>query len=142
EDGAAPAVQNFTINVVGANTPPQITSAPVTSASEDTPYQYSVQVVDAEDANNGADLSFSLLDAPAGMTISPLGVIDWTPLENGAAPWSADVEVQVADGGEDGSTPATQSFSVNVTPVNDAPTVTSLPSTSATEGASYQYQLA
>src|SRR5690606_37307989 len=88
EDGAAPAVQNFTINVVGANTPPQITSAPVTAASEDVPYQYSVQVTDAEDANNGADLTFTLLEAPASMTISPQGVIDWTPPENGAAPWA------------------------------------------------------
>src|SRR5690606_40072168 len=69
-----------------------------------------------------------------------LGVIDWTSPENGVAPWVADVEVQVADGGEDGSVPATQFFSINVTPVNDAPTVTSTPSTSATEGATYQYQ--
>src|SRR5690606_22911318 len=141
EDGAAPAVQNFAITVASSNTSPMITSVPVTSASEDVPYQYSVQVTDAEDANNGADLVFYLLEAPARMTISPLGVIDWTPPENGVAPWVAYVEVQVADGGEDGSVPDTQFFSINVTPVNDAPTVTSTPSTSATEGAPYQYQL-
>ncbi len=32
-------------------------------------------------------------------------------------------DFSLADGGEDGSTPATGTFSINITPVNDAPTV-------------------
>ena len=54
---------------------------------------------------------------------------------------SADVEVQVDDGGEDGASPDTQSFTIGVTSVNDAPQITSTAPTNAQEGAEYSYQV-
>src|SRR5690606_703505 len=128
---------DITVNVTigNENDAPVITSAPVTSASEDAPYQYAVTADDLD----GDTLEWSLTTAPAGMTISATtGVIDWTPAENGASDWSADVTVQVSDGAET----ATQSFSITVAAINDAPEITSSPSTSAIEGELYSYQVA
>src|SRR5690606_10449273 len=123
ENGASAATQSWTITVGDVNDAPVITSAAPTSATEGQPYSYQVVVNDPDDANNGTDLTFSLTTAPAGMSITPTGAISWTPGENGAAAWTADVTVQVADGGENGVAPATQSFTINVTPVNNAPEI-------------------
>ncbi|WP_276784305.1 tandem-95 repeat protein [Thalassolituus oleivorans] len=133
--------QKWNLKVVTTNTAPDIKSSPVTVATEDVAYSYQLDVSDAEDDNNGADLTFALLNSPAGMTVSSIGLIQWTPIENGAAAYSESVEVSVADGGENGVEPVTQSFSINVTPVNDAPTFIGSPSTSAIEGSAYTYAL-
>ncbi|MFP6843727.1 MAG: Ig-like domain-containing protein, partial [Thalassolituus sp.] len=133
--------QKWNLKVVTTNTAPDIKSSPVTVATEDVAYSYQLDVSDAEDDNNGADLTFALLNSPAGMTVSSIGLIQWTPIENGAAAYSESVEVSVADGGENGVEPVTQSFSINVTPVNDAPTFIGSPSTSAIEGSTYTYAL-
>ncbi|MCB1837448.1 MAG: tandem-95 repeat protein, partial [Alcanivoracaceae bacterium] len=123
ENAASAATQSWTITVGDVNDAPVITSTAPTSATEGQPYSYQVVVNDPDDANNGTDLAFSLTASPAGMTISSTGAISWTPGENGAAAWTADVTVQVADGGENGVAPATQSFTINVTPVNNAPEI-------------------
>ena len=133
--------QKWNLKVVTTNTAPDINSLPVTVATEDVAYSYQLDVSDAEDDNNGADLTFALLNSPAGMTVSSTGLIQWTPTENGAAAYSENVEVSVADGGENGVEPVTQSFSINVTPVNDAPAFIGSPSTSAIEGSTYTYAL-
>src|SRR5690606_39780486 len=88
------ATQSFSIAVTPVNNAPTITSTAPLSAVEGALYQYTVAVSDSDDANNGADLSFALTTAPAGMTISPTGVISWTP-PNGVT--SADVTVQVSE---------------------------------------------
>ncbi|MGH9902004.1 MAG: putative Ig domain-containing protein, partial [Pyrinomonadaceae bacterium] len=75
------------------NQPPAITSAPPITAALATAYAYQVQ---AGDPNNDA-LSFSLLAAPAGMTIdNPTGLINWTPAAAQAG--TLPVTVQVSDG--------------------------------------------
>ncbi|MBC3919461.1 hypothetical protein H8L32_18365, partial [Undibacterium sp. CY18W] len=53
---------------------PVITSAPVTAAVAAQAYSYPVAAQDPK----GAALSFSLTDAPSGMSISKTGVISWT----------------------------------------------------------------
>ena len=141
EDGALPATQTYSIAVAATNVAPVITSAAVTSATEGAAYNYAVTVDDIDDANNGTDLTFTLTQAPGGMVVSSTGVISWTPGEGGALPWSSAVTVQVADGGESGSVAATQTFNVNVTPVNNAPVIMSTALTSATEDSPYSYQL-
>lgn len=140
EQGAMPASQSWTISVDGVNDPPQITSTAPTTASEDQLYNYAVQVSDPDDANNGADLTWQLSNQPAGMTISPTGVINWTPGEGVLS--SGTVTVTVADGGENGTAPASEMFAVTVTPVNDAPQITSSAPTTATEDTLYQYTVA
>ncbi|MFZ6680633.1 transglutaminase-like domain-containing protein, partial [Undibacterium sp. Tian12W] len=52
---------------------PVITSAPVTAAVAGLAYRYSVAAQDPK----GATLSYSLTDAPSGMSISSTGVISW-----------------------------------------------------------------
>ncbi|WP_273149961.1 Ig-like domain-containing protein, partial [Methylophaga thiooxydans] len=125
---------NVTVNAV--NDTPVFSSAASTTAVEGSLYQYAPQIVDADDANNGTDLTFTLVVAPEGMTMSSTGVLQWTP-GNGVA--SADVTLEVADGGEDGAVTAAQSWTITVGNVNDAPTITSLAPTAATEGVVYEY---
>src|SRR5690606_10248749 len=123
------------VTISNENDAPVITSAAVTTASEDVAYQYGVTADDID----GDTLSWSLTQAPAGMNIdAATGVISWTPTENGASDWSADVTVQVSDG----SLTDTQSFSISVAAINDAPLISSSPSTSGIEGEQYSYQIA
>lgn len=137
-DGASDT-QNYTITVNGVNTPPTITSTPITVASEDRLYEYQVVVSDDDDANNGVDLSYSLTDEPAGMTISSTGLITWTPP---ADVFSAnDILVRVADGGENSASPDSQQFSITVSAVNDAPQLSGIPNQTLTELASITLDL-
>ena len=106
------ATQSFVIAVAAAPPPnqsPTITSYPVTSATEGQPYSYDV---DASDPNAGDILTYSLTQAPGGMTIDPSsGVISWVPLAS--APTPAQVIVVATD---NHATVATQSFEITVSP--------------------------
>ncbi|WP_344798971.1 putative Ig domain-containing protein, partial [Litoribacillus peritrichatus] len=139
EDGAAADTENFTITVDAENDPPTITSTAGTTATEDIQYSYQVTVNDPDDSNNGTDLTFSLSGEPSGMTVSNTGLITWTATEGVST--SGSVTVTVADGGENGAAADTENFTVTVTAVNDAPTITSTASTSATEDIQYSYQV-
>lgn len=119
ENSAAAANQIFEILVSGVNTPPTITSSAPTAASEDTLYQYSVQVLDLDDSNNGSDLSYSLSNNPLTMTISNLGVIQWTPEEGQGS--VNNITVTVSDGGENAAMPDSETFSIAVQSINDPP---------------------
>ena len=136
EDASIADSQSWTIVVGDVNDAPSITSSAPTTATEDVQYQYQVQVTDPDDANNGTDLTFTLTSAPEGMTVSTMGLIQWTP-ENLVT--TAQVEVQVADGGESGVLPVTQSWTITVAQVNDAPEIASDAITSATEDEAYTY---
>ena len=122
ENSAAAATQVFEILVSGVNTPPSITSSAPTAAIEDTLYQYAVQVLDLDDNNNGSDLTYSLSNNPLSMTISNLGVIQWTPLEGQES--VNNITVTVNDGGENAALPASETFSIAVQRINDAPQLT------------------
>lgn len=121
------------------NTAPEITSSPVTVATEDIQYTYQVQAEDAEDANDGENLSWALSGAPSGMTISATGLITWTPTEGMLN--SGNITVSVADGGENGTQPDSQTFAISVTPVNDGPVITTQVLPLANWGSDYSTQL-
>ncbi len=74
---------------------------------------------DEDDANNGVDLTFTLDNAPDGMSVSSTGVIEWTPVEGVLA--ANDISITVWDGGEDNAQNDTQMFSITVSAVNDSP---------------------
>ena len=137
EDGAVDATEVFTIMVTPVNDGPTITSTAGTAATEDTLYTYTATVTDPDDANNGADLTWSLSGAPAGMVVSSTGVVTWTPTEGVTT--SGAVTLTVSDGNEDGAVDATEVFTITVTPVNDGPTITSSAGTAATEDTLYTY---
>jgi len=116
------------------NNPPEITSIAVTSSTVGEAYTYDV---DATDPNEGDVLAYSLIAAPAGMTIdATTGVISWAPTAVG----SFEVTVKASDQGELSDS---QSFTLTVTPaivpVNHAPVITSTAVTSVTLPAAYTY---
>ncbi|MEC8444326.1 MAG: Ig-like domain-containing protein [Pseudomonadota bacterium] len=102
------------MTVTAVNDLPVITSAAITSATEGEVYSY---VPTATDVENDT-LTWNVGTAPAAMTVnSTTGELTWTP-EEGVT--SADVTLLVNDGGAN----VTQSFTITVTPVNDAPVIT------------------
>jgi RHS repeat-associated protein len=118
--------QTYTLTV--QNRKPAISSSPVTKGYFEQQYTYQVQASDAD----GHSLSFSLIQKPAGMTISSTGLISWVPDSYGAFP----VEVKVDDGyGKSDS----QSFVINV--VNTEPVISSTPTTTAYLLEPYTYQI-
>ncbi|QSX37364.1 putative Ig domain-containing protein [Shewanella sedimentimangrovi] len=121
------------------NVAPQITSAAPQQATEDIAFAYQLGVTDPDDANNGTDLSFSLTNAPEGMSISATGLISWTPLEGVLS--SGEVTVSVKDGGENGAVAASQTFTLAVTPVNDAPVLSAIASQQLEAGQNISFQL-
>ncbi|MCP5443670.1 MAG: putative Ig domain-containing protein [Chromatiaceae bacterium] len=134
DSGGLSDTQSFTVTVDDVNEAPSITSTPVTEATQGQPYSYDVE---ATDPDAGDTLTFSLVTAPVGMTIDPAsGLIGWTP--SNAQVGDNAVEVQVTDSG---GLSDTQSFTVKVDDVNEAPSITSTPVTEATQGQPYSYDV-
>lgn len=79
---------------------PIIISQPVVSATIGLPYQYNLQVT------GNPPPAYSLITAPAGMTIDANGLIEWTP--TGAGDYLVTVLALNSQGSD------TQSFSINV----------------------------
>ncbi len=76
------ASQNVTITVTAVNDVPHIRNLPQTAYPEieiNKPFSFQVEASDEDHANSL--LSYSLLDAPTGMTISSAGLITWTPAQ-------------------------------------------------------------
>jgi hypothetical protein len=98
---------------VGGTQAPVITSIPVTTAAATQPYAY--QVI-ATDPDQGDVLTYRLTTAPAGMTISATGLVQWIPAEGqfGVHP----VVVRAQDQGGHLSPP--HSYSVTVAPLPPA----------------------
>jgi parallel beta-helix repeat protein len=130
------AEHTIMVTVNNVNDPPMITSTPVTTGTQGVTYYYLVTADDA-DIVYGDYLTFSLDVAPAGMSIdSVTGLIDWIPASDQIGlNW---VVVHVEDStGEF----VTQMFSITVANVNDAPSITSSPVTTATQDAAYEYDV-
>ena len=113
------------------NTAPQITSVPVTEATEDQQYTYQVT---ADDPDAGEQLTYSLTNGPEFLSIDAS-----TGLISGTATTDADsgdhsVTVQVAD--LNGATD-TQTYTLHVTAVNDAPVVSGIPDQTIDEGQTF-----
>jgi YD repeat-containing protein len=138
DQGGLIADQPYTITVSApapTNSPPTITSMAPTTATAGTPYTYTAT---ATDPDAGDVLAYSLPTAPTGMSINPTtGLITWTPTL--AQIGDHGVTIRVTDSG--GLT-AEQGLSIAVSPpapVNQPPSFTSTPVTSATAGIPYTY---
>ncbi|TPH12124.1 Ig-like domain-containing protein, partial [Litorilituus lipolyticus] len=121
------------LSVTSVNDAPSITSTAGTTATEDVQYSYAASVSDSDDSNNGVDLTWSLTNAPMGMTVSSVGVVQWTPTEGILS--SGAVTLTVSDGALSDN----EIFTISVTSVNDAPSITSTAGTMATEDVQYSY---
>ncbi len=129
--------QSFAINVtdVPANNPPSISSIPDTSATENIQYIYNVVAADSD----GNALSYSLDNAPDGMSVDSAGVVTWTPTT--AQQGLNNVVIRVDDGS---GAYATQTYSIAVSGaavVNQPPSISSVPDTLATENTLYTYNV-
>ena len=112
------------------NSAPVITSVAPTTASEGAAYSYAVAATDAD----GDPLSYSLIVAPAGMTVdASTGNIRWTPGYDQAGIHTVTVHVS------DGIDAVTQTYSVTVANTNRPPVITSSAPVTASEGKPYSY---
>ncbi|WP_298850495.1 Ig-like domain-containing protein [uncultured Aquimonas sp.] len=127
-------IQLPVVQVVPGNQPPGLSGSPVTSAMVGITYSYQPTASDPD----GDSLLFSLSTSPAGAQIDPTsGALTWTPR---VAQLGAQAFVVRVDDGRGGW--ATQSFSVDVQPNNNAtPVITSLPGTQGKSGREYRYNV-
>ncbi len=119
----------------GTNQPPIISSTPGVSATVGTVYTYQVQATDP----NNDPLSYSLLTAPAGMTIGLTGLVSWSPTDGQTG--GASVILQVSDN-RNGSAQQRFAVRVNGNGTNHPPQITSTPPTSIAQGHTLQYDVA
>ena len=90
---SAPATINITIRPV--NDPPVIAVIPVQSVPEETQMILDLSASDVD--LPAQSISFSLVDGPTGMAVSPTGRITWTPAED-QGPSTYSVTVRASDG--------------------------------------------
>lgn len=89
------------------NLPPEIKSSPPQTVTVLEEYEYQIIASDPE----GADLTFTLAEGPTGMSLSPSGLIKWTP--DSSAPKLSSVAVDVSDG----TNTVPHTWSIEVLPV-------------------------
>ncbi|MEN8229379.1 MAG: LamG-like jellyroll fold domain-containing protein [Bacteroidota bacterium] len=114
-DGKTPINQEFTIDVVNKNDPPEITSTPVLTVDEDALYSYTVVATDP-DINDV--LSYTATTIPAWLTLDPTThELSGTPLNGDVG--DHDVVIVVSDGLVD----VEDVFTITVSNVNDVPVI-------------------
>ena len=131
-EGALTATQTFTIVVTPVNDAPTITSTAVTEATEDVAYTYEITTEDID----GDLVTVSATGLPSWLTLTD-NTLSGTPTEGEIG---SEITITATDDG-DGTLTATQTFTIVVTPVNDAPTITSTAVTEATEDVAYTYEI-
>jgi RHS repeat-associated protein len=113
------------------NSPPLITSGPITSAVSGEEYRYQATAVDPD----GGLLNWSLVSAPAGMGVNQnTGLIAWVPTR--AQLGAQSVELRATDSG---GLSSTQSFSVNTLKGNKGPVIQSIAPNVARVGQLFTY---
>lgn len=115
------------------NHPPAITSNPVTQVNDTQTYSYQVT---AADSDSGDALTYALMSAPRGMTISSTGLIEWQPQYTDVGVHQ--VALRVSD---QAGLSQQQDYSLTVAHVNRSPQITSTPVTNSVEGGIYTYQV-
>ncbi|HEB86949.1 MAG TPA: tandem-95 repeat protein [Gammaproteobacteria bacterium] len=122
-DGSFQATQQFNLSIADINNVPAFTSTAVTSATQGVAYSYSIT---SNDPDAGDTLTITAGTLPAWLTLTDNGngtaTLSGTPAN--ADVGNVSVDLTVTDNGT-GNLTGTQSFTLNVANVNDAPTVTS-----------------
>ncbi len=127
--------QQFEITVVAPpNLSPAITSSSVTEAVRDLAYSY--QVIASDPEND--PLSYALTTAPAGMSITPAGLVSWMPTLGDVGDHPIQIQVN------DASNVVTQNYVLTVLAApagNQAPNITSSPEASVLEADEFTYAI-
>ncbi|MCD4829760.1 MAG: putative Ig domain-containing protein, partial [Candidatus Cloacimonetes bacterium] len=137
--GTPPTEQSFVIFVANVNDAPFFTSTPITDATQDIAYTYSIAVTD--DGMQVGGLVISATTQPLWLNFIDNGdgtaLLDGTP--SNAEVGAHSVVLDVSDGI---AAPVPQSFTINVANVNDAPFVAiPLADTTATQDTAFSYVL-
>jgi hypothetical protein len=123
-DGKVTIYNRFLIEVMATNNIPRITSSPSNSVNEDSHYSYTITYTDADP---GDIVVLSGVIIPGWLTLNE-NVLSGTPTNDQvgtepSVPYT--VKLRVSDGKQD----STQTFTVTVKNVNDAPVITGQPDT-------------
>ncbi len=131
-DGKASAsLAAFNVTVSPANQAPTISGTPATTADTGAVYSFKPAASDAD----GDTLGFSVQNKPSWASFdSTTGTLSGTPT---SAVVNSNIVIGVTDGRASASLPA---FSITVTAVNHAPTISGAPSTTATTGTAYTFK--
>jgi Bacterial surface protein, Ig-like domain/Putative Ig domain/Immunoglobulin domain len=128
------------LNVLNVNDPPVFMSGPVTTATQNAPYLYSIMAGDPDEPF-GDTLTIATIDAPAWLTLQDNGdgtaALAGTPGPLDVGPHNVMLEVR-----DSFNLTAMQSFVIDVADVNDPPSFSSTPITTANDGAMYAYNVA
>ena len=123
--------EEMTVTVVEVNTEPVLDAIGNQTIDEGSLLSFTAAALDSDVPGN--TLTFSLVDAPEGASITPEGAFSWTPLE-AQGPDSYTFTVKVCDNGD----PALcdeEKITVTVSEVNTAPVLEGIGDQSVNEGA-------
>ncbi|MBU75732.1 MAG: hypothetical protein CMK63_01925 [Pseudoalteromonadaceae bacterium] len=126
------STQKFTLTVMNVNDAPVISSTPITTATEDTVYSYSIN---ATDVDKDDTLTYTATTLPSWLNLnSSTGLISGTPSNDDVGTHSVNLTATDSAKAFD-----SQIFTITVENVNDAPVISSTPITIATEDELYRY---
>ncbi len=103
---------SFCVEVLGANLPPQLDAVPDQTVTEGSSFTYQLHATDADVPVQ--PISFGIITGPDGISVSPTGLLNWTPTPTQAGS-SYPVTVIAAD---NQAGRADQSFNIVVRPRN------------------------
>ncbi len=127
------AIQDFDLTVNELPWPPEFISTPDLTANEDEEYTYTAEATDQNAADN---LTYALISGPEGIAINETsGYLTWIPTNGQVG--SNEITLQVSDG----SLTDEQTFTIEVTNTNDAPTITSTAPIQAQVEVEYTYNV-
>lgn len=123
----------FGIEVVNINDSPTITGTPANMVAQGSPYQFTPA---AADIDIGSQLSFIVINQPTWMSFNPNnGTLSGTPANADVGTYR-NIQIRVSDGEYTASLPA---FSIEVTNVNDRPTIAGNAASSINQGTMYRF---
>ena len=130
------ALPTFAIAVTNTNDAPTISGTPATSVAEDSLYTFTPT---GEDVDTADMLRYAITNPPSWATFDETsGVLTGTPA-NADVGTTTDIVITVRDRDTGGLSASLPAFSIEVTNVNDAPTITGTPDPSVTQGAAYSF---
>jgi len=126
------ALSAFSLTVNSVNSAPVVSNSPATSVNQGSAYSYTPAATDAD----GDNLTFSITNRPSWATFtSSTGRLSGTP-GNANVGSTTGIVITVSDGT---ASTTIGPFTLTVVNINDAPTITGSPSSSATEGQAYSF---
>ena len=120
---ALSATNRFVLVVREVNSPPVLESVEPQDVEELTDWAFALTASDSDLPFNSH--TFHLVSGPAGMTLSPEGLLEWRPREE-QGPSTVQVVVRVVDSGTPPQS-GTNQFTMKVTEANAAPVLTAIP---------------